>query len=101
MKENIAKEVLKINDLWENTNKEIITENVGYFLCSKFPGCQTYKQKIEKLEEITGSKEDTVYAWLNRSRTNVKIPLLKLCKIAADLDVNIEEMFSKRSDDKK
>lgn len=98
MKENIAKEVLNINDLWENTNKEIITENVEYFLCSKFPECQAYKPKMKKLEEITGSKKDTIYAWLNRSRTNVKIPLLKLCKIATDLDVNIEEMFSKRSD---
>lgn len=94
--ENVATEILNINELWESTDKITIAENVEYFLCSKFPECTTYNVKMEKLEEITGSRRDTIYAWINRSRGNVKVPLLKLCKIASELDVDIREMFIQR-----
>lgn len=96
MMENIATEILNINRLWESTDKITIAENVEYFLCSKFPDCSTYNAKMEKLKEITGSRKDTIYAWINRSRGNVKVPFLKLCKIASELDVDIREMFIKK-----
>ena len=96
MKRNIATEILNINELWDNTDKITIAENVEYFLCMKFPECKSYKVKMEKLEEITGSQKDTIYAWINRSRGRVKVPLLKLCKIAAYLNVDIREMFIQR-----
>lgn len=96
MMENIATEILNINELWEATDKITIAENVEYFLCNKFTDCSTYNAKMEKLKEITGSRKDTIYAWINRSRGNVKVPFLKLCKIASELDVDIREMFIKR-----
>lgn len=96
MMENVATEILSINELWESTDKITIAENVEYFLCGKFPECATYNIKMEKLEEITGSRRDTIYAWINRSRGNVKVPFLKLCKIASELDVDIREMFIQR-----
>lgn len=96
MMENIATEILNINELWESADKITIAENVEYFLCEKFPECVTYNVKMEKLEEITGSRRNTIYAWINRSRGNVKVPLLKLCKIASELDVDIREMFIQR-----
>lgn len=96
MRKNIATEILNVNELWENADKITIAENVEYFLCKKFPECKAYKVKMEKLEEITGSQKDTIYAWINRSRGRVKVPLLKLCKIASYLNVDIREMFIQR-----
>lgn len=96
MKKNIAAEILNINELWEGADKVTIAENVEYFLCQKFPECKAYKIKMEKLEEITGSRRDSIYAWINRSRGRVKVPLLKLCKIALALNVDIKEMFVHR-----
>lgn len=95
-KKNTATEILNINELWETADKITIAENVEYFLCKKFPECKAYKVKMEKLEEITGSQKDTIYAWINRSRGRVKVPLLKLCKIASTLNVDIKEMFIQR-----
>ena len=94
---NIAEEILNINELWENTDKITMAENVEYFLCLKYPECKAYKAKMKRLEEITGSQKDSVYAWINRSRGRVKVPLLKLCKIALALNVDIKEMFVRRS----
>lgn len=94
--ENLATEILNINELWESTDKVTIAENVEYFLRRKFPECKAYNIKMKKLEEITGSQKNTIYAWINRSRINVKVPLLKLCKIASTLNVDIKEMFVQR-----
>lgn len=99
MKKNIATEILNINELWDNTDKITIAENVEYFLCMKFPECKSYKVKMEKLEEITGSQKNAIYAWINRSRERVKVPFLKLCKIASVLNVDIKEMFIKRTEE--
>ena len=49
--------------------------------------------KVEKISEITGSKPDTVFAWFNRGRPNVKVPFLKLCKIADYLGSDVAEFF--------
>ena len=48
---------------------------------------------MDKLIDITKSKKDSIYSWLNRSRENVKVPLLKLCMLAVALDVNVSDFL--------
>lgn len=91
---NLAAEVLTIYEIWKNTDKEIIAQNIEHFLTKKFPECKSCKIKMEKLEEITGSQKQTVYAWINRSRKDVKIPLSKLCMISSYLEVDIKELLN-------
>lgn len=91
-----ATEVLQFNNQWENTSKSVIADNVEKYLYIKYPECQTsFNAKMEKLKEITKSKQQTVYAWLNRSRENVKVPLLKLCMLAVALDVDVGNFLEK------
>lgn len=90
----MANEYLKLTEVWEKASKEAIAENVRKFLEEKNPECQNSFNAIwQKLMDITGSKKHTVYAWLNKSRNDVKIPLLKLCMIADELDVDIFEFL--------
>lgn len=94
MNKNIAADILHLNELWEQTNKQIIASNVEEYLYSKYPECKkSYKLKMEKLQEISGSQKNTVYAWVNRSRENVKVPFLKLCKISDALGADIYDML--------
>lgn len=94
-KTNIASEVLKYHALWEQISKATIADNIEKYLCVKYPQCnKSYKAKMEVLVEISGSKKDSVYSWLNRSRENVKVPFLKLCNIAQALDVDIQDLLN-------
>lgn len=94
LKDNIAAQMLTYNNLWEKTDKSVIANNVEKYLYRKHPECSgAFEIKMNKLEEITGSKRQTVYAWLNRSRERVKVPFLKLCVIAIALDVDIADLL--------
>ena len=89
-----AAQVLQFNSQWESTNKSIIADNVEKYLYVKYPECRaSYSAKMEKLIEITKCKKDAIYSWLNRSRENVKVPLLKLCILAVALDVNVGDLL--------
>lgn len=97
-KTTLAAKILSLNKLWEQTSKSTIAENVEEYLYAKFPECKkSYKVKMEKLQEISGSQKNTVYAWVNRSREDVKVPFLKLCKIAKALDVDIQDMLKENN----
>lgn len=97
-KKSLAARILSANKQWEQTSKATIAENVEQYLYVKFPECKTsYKVKMEKLQEISGSQKNTVYAWVNRSREDVKVPFIKLCKIAKALDVDIEDMLKENN----
>ena len=97
-KKSLAARILSANKQWEQTSKATIAENVEKYLYAKFPECKTsYKVKMEKLQEISGSQKNTVYAWVNRSREDVKVPFIKLCKIAKALDVDIEDMLKENN----
>lgn len=97
-KKSLAARILSANKQWEQTSKATIAENVEQYLYAKFPESKTsYKVKMEKLQDISGSQKNTVYAWVNRSREDVKVPFLKLCKIAKALDVDIEDMLKENN----
>lgn len=87
-----GKDILILNALWVRTDSNTITDNVENLLISN--GCKTFSERWNKLTEITSSTKHAVYAWLNRGRTNVKIPFLKLCKIAEKYDVEINTLLT-------
>lgn len=96
MRETLAKEYLKLNELWSNTDKNTISDNVKKYICRDMPEKKkTLKAVIENIIEITGVKGDTAYAWFNRSRINVKIPLIQLCKIADKMNIEVVNFFKK------
>lgn len=95
--DNIAKQILKYNKIWEESDKELLAENIERYLFAAYPECsQSFDIKLKKLEDITGSKRETVYAWLNRSRKNVKVPFIKLCAIADALSIDISDMLGQK-----
>ena len=89
----LSKEYLELTEIWNNTTKDVIVRNVERFLIIVFPECENFTSRQYKLMEITGSKKDAVYAWLNNGRSNVKVPLYKLCMIAAELNVDVMEFL--------
>ncbi|HJI48817.1 MAG TPA: hypothetical protein OIL97_04615 [Oscillospiraceae bacterium] len=91
--QNFAKQVLEFKELWDKTNQAIIADSVEYFLFKKYIICDTSTSRIKKIVEITGSKQETVRSWLNKSRENVKFPLLKLCELSVALGVDVGEFF--------
>ena len=89
-----AAQVLQFNSQWENTNQSVIADNVEKYLYAKYPECkESYNVKMDKLIDITKSKKDSIYSWLNRSRENVIVPLLKLCMLAVAFDVNVNNFL--------
>lgn len=87
----LAENILDLNELWECADKKVITQNVRQLL--KDRGCQTFKEEWETLMQITGSAKYAVYAWLNYGREDVKIPFLKLCRIAEYYNVETENLL--------
>ena len=89
----IAAEYIALNGIWNDISKETLINNVMKYLVDKFPECDTSIAQQKKIAEITDSKIHTVYAWINLSREQIKIPLLKLCIIADALDVDIIKLL--------
>lgn len=98
MEKTTARIFMDITELWENTPKSIMVDNIERLLgySATFRGHKD-NTRLKKLESITDSSTHTVNAWMNRSRENVKIPLLKLCKIADYLGIEVEELLSSKS----
>lgn len=94
----IAAEYIALNEIWNNTSKETLISNVTKYLVNKFPECDTSIAQQKKIAEITDSKIHTVYAWINLSREQVKIPLLKLCVIADAIDIDIMKLLKENKE---
>lgn len=88
---NNGKDILILNEIWNKIDSNTITDNVEQLL--EKDGLKTFNEKWKRLIEITGSTKHAVYAWLNRGRTNVKIPFLKLCSIAQAYGVEISKLL--------
>ena len=95
MEKTTAQIFMDITELWENTPKSVMIDNIERFLgySTTFRGHKD-NTRLKELENITDSSRHTVNAWMNRSRENVKVPLLKLCKISEYLGITIEELLS-------
>lgn len=93
MEESIAKIYLSLESEWGEASSEVLANNVEKYLTMKYPECHTRSVMYEKLSDITESSSHAVYAWLNKSRGNVKIPLVKLCMIAETLHMDVRQFF--------
>lgn len=93
MDESIAKTYLLLEKEWNETSSEVLTNNVEKYLTMRYPECHTRSVMYKKLSDITESSSHAVYAWLNKSRGNVKIPLTKLCMIAEALHMGVRQFF--------
>lgn len=89
---NEGKDILMLNELWNNTDSNTITNNVIRLLENN--GCKSFSERWQKLSEITGSTKHAVYAWLNHGRSNVKIPFLKLCTIAEVYGIEVSKLLT-------
>lgn len=94
-----ARECLELHTLYENTPKDVVAGNInrlfGYYDSSRTtsPYNPTNK-RTQILCKITGTCRYTVLDWMNLSRKNVRVPLLKLCVIAEVFGVNITDLLS-------
>ena len=92
MSKTTAKEYIELTHLWENTDKGIVIDNLERLIGYVWQGNKN-SLVVEKLMLMAEASNHTVRAWTNRSRLNVKIPLLKLCQIAEHLGVDVFELF--------
>lgn len=94
---SIASRILELNQMWIKAEKSVIANNIVRRLLENNPellaASSVFNAKLDKLSEITGSNKQTVYAWINNGRKNVKVPFLKLCEIAVYLNVDIEDLM--------
>lgn len=93
----IAEEYLLLTEEWKAAAKETIVDNLMKILCEHFPNCQSFNDRQKLISELTYSNKHTVYAWTNLSRGNVKMPLLKLCLIAKELNEEVENFFNQNN----
>lgn len=89
----IVEGYLSLEDERNNTDKWIISDNIVKYLQMVYPNCVSQTDIKVKLAEITKTNQHTVYAWINNSRTNVKIPLSKLHMLSEALGVDIRNFF--------
>lgn len=91
---NIERAIIALDKKRENTDKETIVVNLKRLINERFPG-EDYSKVVARLTDTPSM--NTVYSWFNLSRENVKIPFLKLCKLLAELDASMEELFTNQS----
>lgn len=96
MREPIAKEFLLLTKQWEDSKPETIATNVEKRLVELveiYPECTVRAVMYDILSEVTKSSKHTVYAWFNKSRDRIKIPLAKLCMIAEELNADVNSFL--------
>ena len=91
--ESIAKEYLMLTNSWYEADSEVISKNVERYMIEKHPECKVRQAMYKKLSRLTGLSVHTVYAWMNKSRNKIKIPLDKLCFIAVSLQIDVEQFL--------
>lgn len=82
--------ILELQKKYADTDKAVIAANVKRMVQAHYPD-KSYSDVVSALTETP--KKDTIYAWFNMSRKDVKIPFLKLCMIVASMDTTMEEML--------
>lgn len=97
--DTVAKNYIDLTEKWENTDKLIVINNLERV----FGDADVLKRnkdntRREVLSKITSVDAQTIRAWMNKSRMNVKIPLLKLCMIAEALKMDVDVLLSDRGD---
>ncbi len=85
---------IKAFDLQYETDKDIVISNIEKHYGSADDMIEHHlDERMTKIMEVCGCTKDTYHAWFNRSRKNVKIPLLYLCKLSIDMGVDVFDLF--------
>lgn len=91
---NAARIFLDAYNLQRITPKDIIVDNVErYYGTSEEMLSKHSNERQTRVMGICGCSKQTYYAWFNRSRVNVKIPMIELCKLADNAGVEVFEFF--------
>ncbi len=90
---SLARDYIEITELWENTDKGFVIDNLERLAGYRIKG-NNKTIKPDELARITNVTSHAVIAWFNRSRENVKIPLLKLCVLADYFNVDIRDFLT-------
>lgn len=89
-----AKIFIRAYGLQYDTDKNIVIDNLEKYYGSSDEILKHHsKERQLRIMGLCGCEKQTYYAWFNRSRTNVRIPLISLCKLAIDADVDIFDLF--------
>lgn len=81
-------------NLQYNTDKEIVLTNLeNHYGTGKDMIAHKLSTRQSHIRELCGCTKQTYYAWFNRSRKNVKIPLIPLCQLAIDMECDIFDLF--------
>ncbi|MGI6172395.1 MAG: hypothetical protein ACOYI8_00675 [Christensenellales bacterium] len=86
----LADDILRLHAIWDENGKQITVQNLEA-LFSVTP--MTYFDRARLMGKITSSSEHTAQAWLNLGRMNVKIPLIKLCRIAQFFGISVDDLL--------
>lgn len=89
-----AKIFIKAYNLQYKTDKNIVLDNIEkYYGTSEEIIDHHSNTRQKKIKELCNCTKHTYYAWFNRSRANVKIPLIPLCQIAVGAGVDVFDLF--------
>ena len=87
---------IRAYNLQYETDKNIVIDNIEtFYKTSEELLARHDNSRQVRIRELCGCALQTYYAWFNRSRTNVKIPLLSMCLIAEDSNMDIFYFFEK------
>ena len=90
---------IRASDLQYNTDKEIVICNLEkYYGSSEEILAHHSNERQKKIMDICGCTVSVYYSWFNRSRKNVRIPLISLCQLAVAADVDIFDLFENQKD---
>lgn len=92
---NNASIFIKAFNLQCNTNKNIVLDNVERYYGSTDEVLAHHSNKRQNtVMNVCGCTKHTYYSWFNRSRANVHIPLIDLCKLAINVNIDVFEWFA-------
>lgn len=84
-----ARTVLNLINLFDNTDREIIMENINYGM----PTIAGWRmEQYRRIFAYTGKSKSFVLSWFN---SGIKLPLIDLCKIANLMNINVYSMLKK------
>lgn len=91
---NGAEIFIQASELQYNTDKNIVIDNLERFYgTSEEILAHHSNERQVRVMKVCSCTQQTYYAWFNRSRKNVRIPLISLCQMAVDCNVDIFYLF--------
>lgn len=85
---------IRASELQYNTDKNIVIDNLERFYgTSEEILAHHSNERQVRVMNVCCCAQQTYYAWFNRSRKNVRIPLISLCQMAVDCGVDIFYLF--------